>query len=386
MTLAVLILIPVLVLASCGGSADTTAAPEETPATGPSPTPRSLPTETVEPTETPVVTETAPPPTPAPASISAQNLNDLSPIETLSGHEAPITAVKFSPDGTILASASEDGKVILWDIQDGSLLRTLEGHTDDVNTIDFSPDGSTLASGSNDQTIRIWSVEDGTLLDTIESRLLGRVLKLQYSPTGNQLVVSGHRCFSELRSTFSGILQRTLRQPTCVERGNGTVSYWGTDFNTDGSLVYTAEGRPCCGGSIVAWETDTLFEPSQLIEGHQLRTRDLDLSPDGETLAVAVVTWPTFWLMDATDGSLLQIFEGHTFRTNSVNFSPDGSLLASASTDKSIKLWDPSDATELSSLTGHEGGVNTIQFSPDGSLLASGSDDNSVIIWGLPPS
>ena len=225
---------------------------------------------------------------------------------------------------------------------------------------------------------------DGTLLDTIESRLLGRVLALQYSPDGTQLVVSGHRCFSELRSTFSGILQRTLRQPACVERNKGTVSYWGVDFNKDGTLVYTGEGRPCCGGSIAAWETDTLFEPYELIEGYQLMIRDLDLAPDDETMAVAVVTWPTFWLMDAIDGSLIRVFEGHTFRTNSVNFSPDGNLLASASTDRSIKLWNPSDATELISLTEHDGGVNTVQFSPDGSQLASGSDDNTVIIWGLP--
>jgi len=156
MTLAVLLLLPALVISGCGGTADTPTTPEDALPSEPSPTPRTLPTTTEEPTEVPVATETSPPPTSVPVAISAQNLDDLTALETMSGHDAPITAVKFSPDGTILASASEDGKVVLWDVPDGSLLRTLEGHTDDVNTIDFSPDGSTLASGSNDSTIRIW--------------------------------------------------------------------------------------------------------------------------------------------------------------------------------------------------------------------------------------
>ncbi|MEO0535905.1 MAG: hypothetical protein AAF215_18780 [Cyanobacteria bacterium P01_A01_bin.123] len=65
-------------------------------------------------------------------------------------------SVSFSPDGEILASASEDGTVKLWD-RSGRQLQTLEGHTDEVWNVSFSPDGETLASASHDGAVKLWN-------------------------------------------------------------------------------------------------------------------------------------------------------------------------------------------------------------------------------------
>jgi WD40 repeat protein len=72
--------------------------------------------------------------------------------------------VAFSPDGTRLATASDDRTVRLWDASSGESLLTLTGHTDEVWGVAFSPDGIRLATASDDQTVRLWDATTGQLI------------------------------------------------------------------------------------------------------------------------------------------------------------------------------------------------------------------------------
>jgi WD40 repeat protein len=78
--------------------------------------------------------------------------------------------VAFSPDGTQLASGSEDKRIKLWQVSSGNCLNTLEGHQNLVRSVAFSPDGTLLASGSDDATIRIWDLATGACLQVLDDR------------------------------------------------------------------------------------------------------------------------------------------------------------------------------------------------------------------------
>ena len=314
------------------------------------------------------------------SQITEENAAQIDPFLTLSGHDAPVIVVEYSPDGSLIASGSEDASVRIWGSSDGSLVRELIGHKEIVNDLSFSPDGTILASASNDGSVRFWDVGGGNLIRTIDP-LIDRVYKVEFSPDGNLIAIGGNNCFIELRQVDSGIFRRSLPQPKCVERYQGMVWSWGIDFTSDGEEIITGDGRTYCGGSIQRWEVGE-YVPPTLLEGYQLRTRDLDISPDDSTLTVAFIGSPVFWLMDAENGSLLETFRGHTYRVNSVVFSPDGEMIASGSRDKTIGLWEL-DGTLIHKLETHADAINSIAFSPNGSALASASDDKTIIVWGV---
>ena len=74
---------------------------------------------------------------------------------------------------------------------------------------------------------------------------------------------------------------------------------------------------------------------------------------------------------------------GHQVEVWSISFSPDGKTLASASGDKTVRLWDVAAGKAIKTLLGHQGQVRSISFSPDGKTLASASYDKTVMLWNL---
>jgi WD40 repeat protein len=77
---------------------------------------------------------------------------------SLAGHTDWVRSVAWSPDGTKIATASDDNTARVWSSSSGSTLLTLTGHSDSVQSIAWSPDGTKIATSSDDRTARVWSV------------------------------------------------------------------------------------------------------------------------------------------------------------------------------------------------------------------------------------
>lgn len=110
------------------------------------------------------------------------------------GAPGMVESVDFSPDGKIMAMASREANLHLWDVASGQLLETLKGHSSSVDSVAFSPDGRTLASGSGDRTVRLWNMLTRRELLQLDpgSIDLGQVKSLAFSPDGKQLLAGGY--------------------------------------------------------------------------------------------------------------------------------------------------------------------------------------------------
>ena len=284
---------------------------------------------------------------------------------TLSGHKSAIWAMAFSPDGNLLASKHGPERAVhLWDTATGRKIATLSGQTLPVLAISISPDAATLASGSQDGTVLLWDLETRNTITTLVHSHM--VTSVSFSPDGG-ILASG--------DVTGGVFLWDVKtgEEIATLSGLGDV-VTSLSFSPDGTTLAAGSNN----GDIRLWDMATGTAAASL-PGHSRRVFALSFSPDGETLFSGSGTHRITWDV-VTETPLAIALEDWI---DIMAFSPDGTLFATGTQDNLVKLWDMETGTTIAPLEGHAHHVINVLFSPDGRTLASGSHDGTILLWDV---
>ena len=312
------------------------------------------------------------PGTPTTTKTAADQTDSGTRCSPLNAHTDSVNAVAFSPDGQVLASASTDKTIKLWSVAKGSLLQTLQG-TAAVTAAVFTPDGSLLITGGGSLPVKLWSLPAGTLLRSLQDASKG-CSSLAISPDGKVLACSGLSTIPTLWSIPDGTQLASLN----------TTSLSPENWN-EGPVAISADGQILATGyigMIALWR----IADGSLIKEIQKEgsTYALAFSPDGQWLAGGSGSDGTITLWSMPGGAPRHILTPPTgVPIFSLTFTPDSQVLAAAN-GIDVALWSVPDGVSLTFFQGHSANVRSIALSPDGLLLASASEDKSVKLWKLP--
>jgi uncharacterized protein with WD repeat len=283
-------------------------------------------------------------------------------------HEDKINSLSFSPQGKFLTSASEDSNIIVWDL-DNEKMKVFTRHLGAVNNVIFSPNGKILASAGVDKKIKLWNwkSQSDSLIHTFTD-FRNSLYDISFHPNG-QILASADEA--------SNVRLWGLDNYQQIELPNKIKGYSAT-FTPDGKTIITTIDE-----KIILWNVDDGKKIGELI-GHEkgISVYKVNVSPNGKLLASAsgdksVKIW------DIKKQKLITTFLGHKDEVRDVTFSHDGKLLASAAADKTVKVWDVQKQSEITTFKRHSAPILSVSFSDDDKYLASAGQDKKIIVWDL---
>ncbi|KAM0502199.1 hypothetical protein ACHAP8_003735 [Fusarium lateritium] len=331
----------------------------------------------------------------------------------LSGHSDIIDGLCFSPEVSthdnrpmFLASCSDDGTACIWNLDTGELETMLKYHSSHVNSVSFSPDGTVLATASTDSNIGIWKKKSGSwgtgvrkYPNQVLSGHTSMIWSVAFAPDGRSLASAGTD--GEVRIWEVMALHRA-EQPEADEVGGGEAS--DSSRKGHGSPVACVSISPdgktiasgCSDGQICFWNGETGAWHRTMEDGHVGRVNSLVFSDDGETLvSTSVDDSALVWSVNGSSGKPRLRLLGHEDWIRGAAISTDGNLAATASDDWNVLMWDISaqanlgaehenaHAQPVAKFSGHKDYVYSVAFSPDSQQLASVGDDDRVMLWDI---
>ncbi|HOW66476.1 MAG TPA: protein kinase [Candidatus Paceibacterota bacterium] len=358
---------------------------------------------------------------------TGKKVSNMPATRDLVEHAGMVSGIAFSPGGQVLASASHDHSIRLWDFGTRQCLERLYGNPSEVWAVAFTGDGKGIISGAKDGTVRLWPTntasrerfiegnwtpiklsKDGRELAAIDDQSKFVLLNLRTGEPSDQLQLAksprglwtgaisddlrvlvnplpdGSIRVWDLQSRKSvEIRSREISKPGAPKssadmKGLGIRQSW-TAVSPDGTALLTGSGKD----SMLWWNLEDLSEEPARLEG-----KGALFSRNGNVLITfhdqSIKTWnPKTRSLKAE----LRLEADLGFFA-ALALSDDGNTLAVGSnplteTENAIHLWDLCNGKLLGVCRGHTQGVRWLAFAPDGETLASVSDDSTLRFWNL---
>ncbi|MFN6473539.1 MAG: eIF2A-related protein [Nostoc sp. SerVER01] len=296
---------------------------------------------------------------------------------SLEGHSDTVTSVSFSPDSKMVASASADGMVIIWN-RNGKRITNFKAHEKKITSLGFSPNSQNILSASEDKTLKLWSLE-GKEIVTFKGHEEG-ITCFSFSPDG-QKVISGSQDKTLKLWNFDGTEITTFR--------GHTLSINSVSFSPDGKIIVSiSQGR---GTSEKDKMTNLWSLDGKIIKTLSGEGDTVSFSPNSQTILVKNNS--TFTLR-RRDGSFIKSFSTFFDADQSLVFGRDSqTIYLSGSSERSFNssidilhasiLQINTGNTVNFDFTGHRNAITSVSLSPDRKMLASGSEDKTVKLWSL---
>lgn len=297
-----------------------------------------------------------------------QEIFERAPVATLRSHTAPVTALAASRVNDLIASASKDGTVRIWNPVTREVVRTIAVGAP-VSALAFSPDGRLVLTGSSDDLARIWDVDSGNELARFSSAKRW-VTAVALSPDGRRVLAGDGAGSLWLFDRESGQLIASVP----AREGQGHSSWiTGVGFADNDTAVSTSSD-----GFLKLWGADALAYRN-FAGGPGSSVRALSLSPDARMLAALGNNQVT--LVDAANGNPLREIRASQVGPLSIAFSPDSQLLVTLSQDGRLKVWDARGGHLLQTLNAPTECAPGLAFQRDGRILASAAADGTIVLW-----
>ncbi|EXJ75143.1 guanine nucleotide-binding protein subunit beta [Cladophialophora psammophila CBS 110553] len=254
----------------------------------------------------------------------------MKPRRNLKGHLAKIYAMHWSTDRRHLVSASQDGKLIIWDAYTTNKVHAIPLRSSWVMTCAYAPSGNYVACGGLDNICSIYN------------------LSTREGPTRVARELSGH----------SGYL-------SCCR------------FVNDRKII-TSSGDMTC----MMWDIETGSKVTEFAD-HLGDVMSISINPTNANIFVSGACDAFAKLWDVRTGKAVQTFAGHESDINAIQFFPDGNAFGTGSDDASCRLFDIRADRELMSYQNEQVlcGITSVAFSVSGRLLFAGYDDFECKVW-----